>query len=110
LISLVLGARDHEDRPARTLERVHMANLLLEAGADPNALGYQGCSALHYSVIHAQAALCGCLVRGGADPRRRIEDSPSNENSYELLVSPRFRGTTAQRSELSRVLQGISAS
>jgi ankyrin repeat protein len=44
------------------------AKLLLEKGANPNHIGYQGYSALHDAASHSAVALIELLVKAGANP------------------------------------------
>lgn len=52
-------------------ERVDLAELLLERGAEPERQHYLGTTALHFAAARGQRAMVELLLAHGADPRRR---------------------------------------
>jgi uncharacterized protein len=96
LVNVVRGAAFSE--ASKPLE---CASLLLQCGANPNSLVYDGCNALHQAIIHVQVDLVELFLKFGADPRVCIEDGPSKENAFELAESGRPQG---QREQLNLMI------
>jgi ankyrin repeat protein len=94
LTCTIQGARDE---PPSFEARSAVIETLLHYGANPNQLGWQGCSALHQAIIYAFPTLVQTLLLGGANPSVRLCDPPSEEDAIELAQSRRFRGTEQQR-------------
>ncbi len=105
LIAVVGGARDDASGTEGIKLREDIIKLLLEYGAEPNQLGYQGCSALHYAVMYGQTELVQCLICGGADPKVQLCDPPDNLDAIALAESARFYGNEAQRQAIVRLLK-----
>jgi ankyrin repeat protein len=100
-----VGGADNEPPEADTTEaRAAIIETLIQFGANPDQLGWQGCSALHYAVIYGRVALVRQLLLGGADPTVRLSDPPSDENAIELAESGRFYGSEAQRLAIKGLL------
>jgi ankyrin repeat protein len=104
LICAVRGAMDDAPEVRLTETRAAIIDTLVQYGADPNQLGWQGCSALHYAVIYGLKDLVYRLLLGGADPFVRLCDPPSEENAIELAKSRRFRGDEPQRQAILALL------
>jgi len=105
LICAVRGAYDELPEVAITEARAAIIDTLIQFGADPDQLGWQGCSALHYAVIYGFVELVRHLLIGGADPMARLCDPPSNESAIELAESERFYGSDQQRHAIIRLLK-----
>lgn len=93
LICVIRGFSNGQETKARSA----IINTLVQHGGNPDQLGWQGCSALHYAVIYGSTDLVHQLLLGGADPLVRLCDPPSDENAIELADSDRFRGNEQQR-------------
>ena len=78
--------------------------ILLDYGANPNQLAYDGCSALHQAVIFSQLEAVQLLFCNHADAFVRLDDPPSQENSIELVKSTRFRGTKQEQNDMYNLL------
>lgn len=81
------------------------AKILLEHGADPNIVSYDGCSALHQAIIFGQIVLVKLFLQYEGDPNVRIKDPPSHENALELCESKRFKGSDSERQEIQVLLE-----
>lgn len=95
----VVRELDSEGRtsPDEMRARSRVIDHLTSNGADPNLLGYQGCSALHWAIIYGQVKIVDHLLRSGARPEIRLNDPPDDESAGELVSSRRFRGNELQR-------------
>lgn len=105
LICAVRGAYDESPEAEVTEARAAIIDTLIRFGADPDQLGWQGCSALHYAVMYGFVELVRHLLLGGADPRIRICDPPSHESAIELAESERFYGSEHQRHAIIALLK-----
>jgi ankyrin repeat protein len=99
LINVVRGAAADAAQ-----EPIAVARLLLERGADPNVLAWDGTNALHQAIIHSNVDLVKLFLSSGADPQIRLDDPPSDENAFELAASRRPRGSKANKREILDVL------
>ena len=106
LICAVRGFMNDAQGNSTESVRAEIVDVLIQHGADPNQLGYQGCIALHYAVIYGLVELVRHLLRGGGDPAVRLCDPPSEENAIELAESGRGTRTEAQKREIIRLLKG----
>lgn len=110
IINVVRGLQNERARFDMECEiRIEIINYLVSCGANPNALGYQGCSALHWAIIYGYVDFVKCLLSVGGDPNVRLCDPPSCESGYDLVNSSRFRGTNAQRKYISDLLGGVQS-
>jgi hypothetical protein len=82
-------------------DRLQVLDVLLAAGADPNARGINDWSALHYAVLQDDIAAADRLLSSGADPHRktRIDDLSSPMDDAEQRAA---RGETSRVLELFR--------
>ena len=101
LICAIRGLSNEQETKARSA----IINTLVQHGGNPNQLGWQGCSALHYAVIYGLTDLVHQLLLGGADPLVRLCDPPSDENAIELAESYRFQGNDQQRNAILTLLK-----
>ena len=65
---------DADDTPlvwASEMGSYECAQLLLEAGADPNKVEFDGWSALHWIAANGHTEMCGLLLRHGANPHAK---------------------------------------
>lgn len=65
---------DADDTPlvwASEMGSYECAHLLLEAGADPNKVEFDGWSALHWIAANGHTKMCGLLLRHGANPHAK---------------------------------------
>jgi ankyrin repeat protein len=99
LVNVIHGARFGMARDA-----VECMRLLLQRGADPNVLVYDGCNALHQAIIHSQVDLVRELLEHEADPSIRLDDWPNQEDAMELASSERPQGTEEQRLKIIKLL------
>lgn len=105
LINVVRGMDGEKSRFEGECEtRMKVIDCLATCGANPNTLGYQGCSALHWAIIYGRVEFVKCLLSFGGDPGIRLDDPPDCENGYELVNSSRFRGTSAQKKRIFDLL------
>ena len=107
LICAVRGAYDEPPGTEITEARAAIIDTLIQFGADPNQLGWQGCSALHYAVIYGFVELVRHLLLGGADPMVRLCDPPNDESAIELAESGRFYGSDQQRRAIIGLLKHV---
>jgi ankyrin repeat protein len=107
LICAVRGAYDEPPEAETTDARAAIIDTLIRFGADPNQLGWQGCSALHYAVMYGFVDLVRHLLVGGADPMVRLCDPPSNESAIEIAESKRFYGSDQQRQAIIALLKHV---
>lgn len=105
LICAVRGAYGETPKAEVTEARVAIIDTLIRFGADPDQLGWQGCSALHYAVMYGFVELVHHLLIGGADPMVRLCDPPSKECAIELAESKRFYGSEQQRQAIIALLK-----
>lgn len=105
LICAVRGACDESPEAEVTEARTAIIDTLIRFGAAPDQLGWQGCSALHFAVMYGFVELVRHLLVGGADPKARICDPPSNESAIELAESERFYGSENQRHAIIDLLK-----
>lgn len=103
LICVIRGAVNDPAPETRSA----IIDTLVQYGANPNQLGWQGCSALHCAVIYGLKDLVHRLLLGGADPLVRLCDPPSDENAIELAESCRFRGNDQQRQAILDLLKHV---
>ena len=101
LICVIRGYSNEQEIKASSA----IINTLVQHGGNPNQLGWQGCSALHYAVIYGLTALVHQLLLGGADPLVRLCDPPSDQNAIELAESYRFQGNDQQRNAILTLLK-----
>jgi ankyrin repeat protein len=104
LISLVREA-EIEQSGEEILARIRIIDCLALHGANPNLLGYQGCSALHWSIIYGQVKFVDQLLRVGARPEIRLNDPPDHQTASELVNSTRCRGTNTQKKLIAELLE-----
>jgi ankyrin repeat protein len=104
LICVVRGALDDPPGSRSTETRTAIIDTLVQYGANPNQLGWQGCSALHYAVMYGLTDAVHRLLLGGADSLVRLSDPPSDDNAIELAQSHRFRGSDQQRQAILALL------
>ena len=69
----LIDAIQHEDAACR----LSMVVCLLEAGADPNYQGVEGCGVLFEAVLSKDAAVMEALLRAGGNPNYQVEPSIS---------------------------------
>jgi len=110
LICVVQGGRDDLAQDNNFFTRSTIVDQLVRSGANPNKLGYQGCSALQCAIIFGQVNLVERLLLGGGDASQRLSDYPSNEDAYELVKSNRFRGSDSQREAILCLLDASAVS
>lgn len=85
--------------------RLNIIDCLALYGADPNFLGYQGCSALHWSIIYGQVRFVERLLQVGARPEIQLNDPPDHQAANELVKSSRCRGTIEQKRLIAELLE-----
>lgn len=83
---------------------LEIVQILLGYGADPNLIGFQGCSALHWSVIEGDASIVEILLRYKGDVGLCTADRIPM-SIMDILGSGRFRGTVAQREGVAKVIK-----
>ncbi len=70
------------------------AAALLDAGADPNAIG-AGYSALHAAILRGDGSLVETLLKRGADPNTRLETgTPIRRSSQDWALNPSLASAT----------------
>lgn len=81
--------------------------LLLEDGADPDAVDEQGSPALCLAISAFNSTIAGYLVEGGADPDRQLSDGTTPRlravDSGSIGLAHCLLGAAAQLSEATRV-------
>ncbi|SOE53531.1 Ankyrin repeat-containing protein [Streptomyces sp. OV198] len=81
--------------------------LLLEDGADPDAVDEQGSPALCLAISAFNSTIAGYLVEGGADPDRQLSDGTTPRlravDSGSIGLADCLLGAAAQLSEATRV-------
>jgi ankyrin repeat protein len=105
LICAVRGLLNDSPEAPSLDTRAAIVLALIEHGADPNRLGWQGCSALHCAIVYGAVGLVRALLAGGADPQVRLCDPPSREDAIELAESGRFHGSDADRQQIIFLLK-----
>jgi N-acyl-D-amino-acid deacylase len=72
-------------------------DLLLKEGADPNAAGFGGISALHAAVIRGERRMAQLLLDGGADIRARTGQDEDVLERYGFWNDPELVGMLLER-------------
>jgi ankyrin repeat protein len=63
------GRGEEHGTPLHYAETMHVAELLLSAGADPNVMDRNGMTPLHKAVINGDEDVCRLLIKKGSDTR-----------------------------------------
>lgn len=69
----------------------------LAAGADPNAVGDEGLTLLHWAVLSRSEAACAVLLDAGADPHRADDDGETPLHCAASIDDPAYLTTLLTR-------------